>query len=940
MHSEYFLGVCKERRQTHPPRFMRRAWLLAGLVALAGLNGCDKIGGKSESDHMARAQAFYEDGQPRSGMIEIKNALQKNPDSPQARHLLAKIYLDLGQGAAAEQEITRAKKAAPQDMSLDLTLAEAWLTQRKYDQVLALDEKRLPGPAPAAQLRGEALLGLGRPDEACPLFDRAFAADPRFVPAVWGQAKCAAGRGDAVRAKALLDAALKLEPKNPRTWAYIADLERTEKRPQTALKAYDEALKLRPALLDALIGRAAIAVQINRLDVAEKDIKTLNSLNKDSLAGFLLQGMVDFRKQNYAQAKTSFDLVLKSSPDFMPAVLWAGFTSYALQNYGQASKHFYKYLQEFPQANEVRAIQALTQAKLGNPGAVSDLLKDVDPASLSDPQSLSMIGLAYLQLGNRDLGTRYLSEVVERNPKATASRLALAQALAAKNDVDGASRELAAAIAIAPKDPQPRILLVQILTVAKRYDAALRALEDLRGVVTEPAVVANLRGTIYAVQGKVGEARKQFEAALAEQPGYPPASHNLAQLEIRAKRPDLARQAYRNALQKFPNDVTLIQALVALERQANRFDEARTLLEAAHKRQPNDPTLAALLAREHLSRGDASAALAVTQQAAIAKPADRALLEIRGSAYLMRGDARSALNAYQRLANEAPDSAEAHYFVALGQTANGDYRAARGALKRSLELAPTELRSQAATARLDLQEKNFDAALAMANKIRQDHPQSAEGALIEAEVLMAQNRAGDAIAVLERAVREFPKAGGLAHRLAQALWHSGAKPRAIESARAQLARTPNDVELLLFVAEANEALGRAAEAQAGYEAVLRVQPQHARALNNLAWLLRSSDRARAMTLAEAAHRAAPADPHIADTLGWLLLQERKTARAEALLKQATEGAPNQLTYQYHYALALQQAGKTRSAERLLSEIVVKPFPEREEALAVLSKMRS
>lgn len=904
--------------------------------------GCDKMGSLTEAEHLQRAETFYAQGQPRAGMIEIKNVLQKSPESPGARHLLAKLYLDLGHGPAAEQEILRAKKAAPQDMALDMTLAETRLAQRKYDAVLAaLDPAKYPNErARVLQLRGEALLGLGRPTDACSLFEQSQQADSRFVPALWGRAKCAVGRDDPVAAKTLLDQALKIDAKNPRTWAYLADLERTRKDFKAATAAYTEALRLRPALMDALIGRAAVAIQDNQIAAAEKDIKTLNSIVKDTPASQLLQGMLFYKQQKYTQAKASFDSILKNSPDFMPAVLWDGFASYAAKNYGQASKHFYKYLQEFPDAYEVRAIQALTQARLGNSSEVTALLKDIDPASVSDPQSLTMVGLAYMQLGNRDLGTRYLSEVVQRNPNSPASRISLAQALMTKGDVAGAMRELEAAISLTPKEPQPQILLIQMLTNAKRYEEALRAIERVRPLLSEPAIVPNARGTIYVLQGRTDLARKEFEESLRQKPGFPPAAHNLAQLEIRAGHLDLAKNLYREALKNFPDDANVLQALVSLEKQTNQPEAAKTVLETALKRRPSDSVAAVLLAREYLSQANPDKALAVTQQAANANTVDAALLEVRGAAYLMRGDDRAALAQYQRLANEQPDSPDAYYFLALGQVAANDFGAARDSLKRSLQLKPDQLRVEASLARIDIKEGRYDEAQALVRQMKQNHPEVAEAALVEAELLVAQKRDTDAIVVLEQAVKTHPKAPGLALRLAQAQWAAGQKERALGTAKAQLLKNAADVEAALFLAEASDSLGRLPDARAHYETALRQQPNNRRALNNLAWLLRDSDPAKATALANQAFKIAPGDPNIADTLGWLMMSQGNPARAEVLLKQAADGAPSNLSYQYHYALVLQKSGKSRNAERILNEIVLKPFAEREQALALLASIRS
>ena len=73
------------------------------------LVGCDGIGQRTDAEYVERAQDHLDKGELRAASIELKNALVQNPNHPQARWLLGKIYLEFGQYAAAEKELTRAR---------------------------------------------------------------------------------------------------------------------------------------------------------------------------------------------------------------------------------------------------------------------------------------------------------------------------------------------------------------------------------------------------------------------------------------------------------------------------------------------------------------------------------------------------------------------------------------------------------------------------------------------------------------------------------------------------------------------------------------------------------------------------------------------------------------------------------------------------------------
>ena len=67
-------------------------------------------------------------------------------------------------------------------------------------------------------------------------------------------------------------------------------------------------------------------------------------------------------------------------------------------------------------------------------------------------------------------------------------------------------------------------------------------------------------------------------------------------------------------------------------------------------------------------------------------------------------------------------------------------------------------------------------------------------------------------------------------------------------------------------------------------------------------------------MAEQANKAAPADPIILDTLGWILVEQGKLDRALPLLKQAAALAPANADIRNHLGAALGKAAKPGSQQ--------------------------
>jgi Flp pilus assembly protein TadD len=121
---------------------------------------------------------------------------------------------------------------------------------------------------------------------------------------------------------------------------------------------------------------------------------------------------------------------------------------------------------------------------------------------------------------------------------------------------------------------------------------------------------------------------------------------------------------------------------------------------------------------------------------------------------------------------------------------------------------------------------------------------------------------------------------------------------------------------------AQQMKGDASGAKDGYEKLLKTNPRFAPAANNLAWMLAeegpNKDLQRAQLLAQAARDAAPQDPQIADTLGWVFYKQGALPGAEALLREAAEKLPTNAEVLYHLGMAQAKLGRNDEARASLA----------------------
>jgi cytochrome c-type biogenesis protein CcmH/NrfG len=104
--------------------------ILSAATLLLVLGACDS--GASVEEHIARANQFVAGSEYDSATIELKNALQLDNQSAEARWLLGKVYLDSGDVLSAEKELQRALRLGWSHDDVVPALAETLLAQGKY----------------------------------------------------------------------------------------------------------------------------------------------------------------------------------------------------------------------------------------------------------------------------------------------------------------------------------------------------------------------------------------------------------------------------------------------------------------------------------------------------------------------------------------------------------------------------------------------------------------------------------------------------------------------------------------------------------------------------------------------------------------------------------------------------------------------------------------
>lgn len=908
------------------------------LLPLVMLSACERTRPLSAEQHIERAQQFERQGDLNAAIIELKNALQREPDNALARWRLGDYYLKAGQGAEAEKELIRARELGISESSLKVSLASALLLKRDFnavlDKITVQEQDSAINRARILRLHGDALLGLRRIEEACERYRQSVGIQPTAAAHI-GLARCALVDGQTERARELIRKAQELEAGYADSWVLLGDLETGLGRHAQARAAYSKALQIAPARVEALYQRAKASIYLQDLATARQDVALLRKRFPGTLHWRYLEAYLALRDGKPREAQAQIQQVVRNNPDFLPGVVLAGAIALALDTHQEALTNLEKAFQRDPANPTVRRLLARTLSQLGRHAQALELITPLLAASPEDAGLLTLAGNLYLAMGRHDKAAEHFKRAIAHGGGNTSVRRAYAAAQIGLGQTDAGLAELHALLQSGQGDEDADKLLFSAYLRDHRYDELIQFLDEYERTRKPTAASLNSRGAAYMGKRDYATARRYLEQALAKDPSHWSSLMNLAQLDLLENKPDAARRRFEAVLKAAPNHAPAMLQIARLTP-----DPAARLqwLQRAAQAAPKALEPLQLLVEHHLALGETDRALVQARQMAALAPEDPRTLLTLGAAQLATRDLAGAESTYGRLTALAPDLAEGHLKLGATRYAAGKMAPAETALKRALQLRPDLIEAHSGLLMLYLRQRRYDEALGVARQVQQRWPQDGLGWALEGDVRSAQGRHALAAAAYRRAYVLQPSTTTVIS-LYRASRLTGDVKNSDTVLQDWLRQHADDLAVRHELALAHMEGGRTREAIAELERVVDQAPNHAAALNNLAWLYHQTGDARALATAELAYRHSPDDPLIADTLGWILAQRGDLKRALPLLRHAASVAPGNAEIRYRYAWTLMQSGDKPAARRELQQLLrqQRDFPQRREAEALLAR---
>lgn len=883
----------------------------------------------------AKTSQFYEDALVRfekkdfaGAIVQLKNVLKGDNKNLSAQVLLGRALLENGDINAAEVAFSEALRLGVNRAEVVVPLGRALINQGKPDEVLNSPRMAMDGLPkgtlqPLLLLRAAAAADLADLSAGLKAVEDARRLDPADAGSWLVEVPLRIRARQYKEALVAADKAVSLSPNSADAHYSRGEALHVVPNLVAALAAYNKAISLEPAHVGALVARAGIHMDQDRVDAAAKDLAELPKQGPRDPRGVYLKALIAERQGRSSEARDSLNeltaMLDPIPPQYMryrPQLLMLGGMAHYSLGQREKAKPYLEGVLRGQAGHPMSKVLANIYIADGNVDSAIEILSSYIRGNPQDAQAMMLLASAHMAQGRHARAAQIMQDALKVSDQ-PGMRTALGLSLVGGGRYGDAIKELAAAFAKDPKQLQAGYALAAIYVQAGQAANALRVVEALNKTHPRNASVLNLLGTARRAKGELAGARTAFEAAAEADPGFVSAQVSLARLDIQGKAYSKAAERLNAAFAKDEKNLEVIIAIAELSERSHQLPEAQRWYAKGDEVAGPDNTAPALaLVDFHLRHGQAGPAKEALKRAQSKSPDGLLTLLALARVSLANGDAATARTTLTRAANSAGYNPPLLTQIALLQIRAAAPQAAAYSLDKALGERPDYLPAQALRVDLDIRRGDLGKAELRARQVLNQYPKLGLGHALMGDLAMARNQRDAAIAAYRKA-HELEKSTDSLMRVfsATAVREPAAAMRLADQ---WLVSKPGDAMVWRALGDTQLGAGNSAGARRSYEALIKLQPDNAEAMNNLTHALLAQKDPGALKMAERALTLAPTAAHVMGTAGWAAFKSGQPDRALQLLRDARLRDPDNPDTRYFLGSVLASAGRSGEAREELS----------------------
>jgi tetratricopeptide (TPR) repeat protein len=653
-----------------------------------------KLKGSRIDAHLQLAQLYLLSGQPEKARLHADAILAAEPTHPDGHLIRGVSLVREGRIEKGIAELREAIEADPKHRGAYLELARTYAQQRNFPEAEAVLRDSLQIDTQSVETRmalGDVLAAAGKESEAAKEYRRGLEVDRNSGPLYFKLAGLSQKQHRISEAEGLYRQWTEVLPNDAQAHIAFAQFYWSTGRMKEAEASYQRARHVEHSSHFAHEGLINFYLETGRLNEAGAEIDAFLKQNPADMTGRILQARLMLEQGNTQQAMPLLQEMAREAPKLAAVHRYLGIAWARQKNLPEAISALKEARTLAPNSSDIRS--NLAQVYLAQ-GSLSLAIREGESAIEFNPQNvpaLRTLADAYILAGDAKRAQELLREVLallpddpivhhrlgvvsrsqrraaeamahfeqalEKNPKLMEALEQIVAILVSQGKVPQARERVGRQVAMNPQDPRFLNLLGRVLVQSRNFSEAEATYK--KAMVLDEALLttyANL-GELYARQGKVQEAIREFETIAAKSPRQLSALTILGMLYEQQK-------DYARAIAKYE--------------EALRVD-ARFA--------PAANNLAWLLIE---NGGDKERALAYAETARRAFPSDPYIGDTLGWVYYNKQMYVKSVSVLQESVDQLPEHPIILYHYGMAQYANNNSVEAKKALGKFLTLSPND----------------------------------------------------------------------------------------------------------------------------------------------------------------------------------------------------------------------------------------------------------
>ena len=365
----------------------------------------------------------------------------------------------------------------------------------------------------------------------------------------------------------------------------------------------------------------------------------------------------------------------------------------------------------------------------------------------------------------------------------------------------------------------------------------------------------------------------------------------------------------------------LLHKAEVVQREKMKKDLQKALMIDANKLKSRIELIEIYLYEKNIAKADEHLGFAFRQS-----PRNPRLFILTAALKIFRGDRDGAIKIYTAIVEQNPSYIPGHLRLALLYTASGKIDQALHSYVRAYEIDPQQISILKKISDIHVSKKSYKKAMAFLNsrKIPKDKISQAFVENLRGEIFVKARDERNAINSFQKAIVLDPTA--IIPKMNMAGLFMGRNQ--IEKAKAiylEIERAkPDHFAMVMALGYLYEMEGKTQQAETQYRKALKIDPEHANAANNLAYLLLKTEAGleEAFSLASQAKRKDPISPSILDTMGQVYYKKGLYQYAISEFKESIKLNPNIASTCYHLGMTYYNVQKFELALTYLQKALV------------------